>query len=267
MARARKLPELTAVRAEYCAIAVMAKAPRVGDAKTRLVPPLSAAEAARLSACFIRDATENIAAAAQQAAIAGYIAYSPPDAAAEFAPLLAEGTRLLPSRRNGLGASLYDAVEDLLAAGYGSTCLVNSDSPTLPTSLLVDAARALSFPDDRIVLGPAEDGGYYLIGLKQAHARLFDDVAWSTPLVFAQTVERAREIGLEPLVLPMWYDVDDAESLHRLNAELLGEGDQGDRGAAYRAPHTAAFLRGLFHDGGPGLMLGPAGPSGGRAGR
>jgi rSAM/selenodomain-associated transferase 1 len=270
MARARRQAELTAElgapRPEYCAIAIIAKAPRIGGAKTRLVPPLSAAEAAGLSACFIRDATENIAAAAQQSAIEGYIAYSPPDAAAEFEPLLAKGTRLLPSRRVGLGASLHDAAEDLLAAGYGSACLVNSDSPTLPTSLLIDAARALSLPDDRIVLGPAEDGGYYLIGLKQAHARLFGDIAWSTPLVFAQTVARAREIGLEPLVLPKWYDVDDVESLQRLNAELLAKDDKDDRSAAYHAPHTAVFLRGLFGDGSPRLTLSRAGPSGGRAG-
>ena len=96
----------------------MAKAPRIGAAKTRLVPPLSAAEAAGLSACFIRDATANIAAAAQHAAIDGYIAYSPPGAESEFAPLLAEGTRLLPSRHPGLDASLFDAAEDLLAAYY-----------------------------------------------------------------------------------------------------------------------------------------------------
>jgi rSAM/selenodomain-associated transferase 1 len=251
--------ELEVPRAEYCAIAIMAKAPRIGAAKTRLVPPLSAEEAAGLSACFIRDAAENIAAAAPQAAIAGYIAYSPPGAETEFVSLLAEGTRLLPSRHIGLGASLYDAAEDLLAAGYGSACLINSDSPTLPTSLLVEAARALSLPGDRLVLGPAEDGGYYLIGVKQAHAYLFDDIAWSTPLVFAQTVERAGEIGLEPLVLPKWYDVDDVESLQRLTAELLGEGDKSDSSAAYRAPHTAAFLRRLFRDGDPRLMFGSAG--------
>ena len=175
-------------RGECCAIAVMAKAPRIGDAKTRLVPRLSAEEAAGLSACFIRDAAENIAAAAQEAAIDGYIAFSPPDAEAEFAPLLTQDTRLLPSRRPGLGASLFDAAENLLATGYGAACLVNSDSPTLPTSMLIDAARALSIHGDRVVLGPAEDGGYYLIGLKQAHARLFEEIAWSTPLVFAQTV-------------------------------------------------------------------------------
>src|SRR2546421_6181374 len=209
----------------------MAKAPRIGAAKPRLVPPLSAAGAAGLSACFIRDATANIAAAAQHAAIDGYIAYSPPGAENEFAPLLAEGTRLLPSRRPGLGASLFDAAEDLLAAGYGAACLVNSDSPTLPTSLLVDAARALSVPGDRLVLGPAEDGGYYLVGLKRAHPRLFADIAWSTPLVFAQTVERAREIGLEPHMLPMCYDVDDVESLRRLNAGLRGGDGKGECGA------------------------------------
>ncbi len=233
-------------RAERCAVAIMAKAPRVGEAKTRLVPPLSASDAAQLSACFIRDAAGNIAAAGKQAAINGYIAYSPAGSEAEFVPLLADGMRLLPSRRPGLGLSLHDAVEDLLAAEFGSVCLVNSDSPTLPTSLLIAAVKALSLPGDRVVLGPAEDGGYYLIGVKQMHARLFDDIAWSTPLVFTQTVERAREIGLEPAVLPAWYDVDNVDSLRRLHRELS---DDGSRGALYPAPHTAAFLRGLFEDG------------------
>src|SRR5262249_30131148 len=225
-----------------------AKAPRVGDAKTRLVPPLSAGEAAGLSACFIRDATENIAVAAQRTPIEGWVAYSPPDAAAAFAPLLAAGTRLLPSRRPGLAASLCDAAADLLAAGYGAVCLINSDSPTLPTAFLVDAARALAALGDRVVLGPAEDGGYYLIGLKHAHRRMFEDIAWSTPRVFAQTVERARELGLEPAVLPEWYDVDDVASLHRLSAELLDETGEPGRGGIYRGPHTAAFLRDLFRE-------------------
>ena len=168
-------------------MAIMAKAPRIGDAKTRLVPPLSAEDAAALSACFIRDAAENIAAAAQQAAIEGYIAFAPPDAEAEFRPLLAPETQLLPSRQRGLGASLFDAAADLLGAGYGSVCLINSDSPTLPTSILVAAAKVLAPPDDRLVLGPAEDGGYYLIGLKQAHRRLFEDIAWSTRKCSRQT--------------------------------------------------------------------------------
>src|SRR5215813_11808048 len=118
-------------------MAIMAKAPRVGEAKTRLVPPLSPEDAAALSACFIRDAAENIAAAKQRTPIDGFIAFWPPESATELP--LPEGTRLLPSRRVGLGASLYDAAADLLAAGYGSVCLINSDSPTLPTAILVDA--------------------------------------------------------------------------------------------------------------------------------
>ena len=227
-------------------MAIMAKAPRVGDAKTRLVPPLSPGQAAALSACFIRDAAENIATAAQQIPIDGYIAFAPPDAEAEFRPLLARDTRLLPSRRQGLCASLHDASADLLGAGYGAVCLVNSDSPTLPTSILTDAARALTLPGDRLILGPAEDGGYYLIGLKRTHRRLFEDIAWSTPRVLAQTKERAREIGLATTKLPVWYDVDNIDSLQRLNAQL--QQATADGPAIPPARHTSAFLRRLFPD-------------------
>ena len=229
---------------DRCAIAIMAKAPRVGHAKTRLVPPMTAEDAAALSACFIRDAAENIATAAQQGAIDGYIAFAPPDAEGEFQALLLSETRLLPSRRPGLGASLYDAAADLLAAGYGSVCLVNSDSPTLPTSILVAAAQALSPPGDRLILGPAEDGGYYLIGLRQAHRHLFEDIAWSTSQVLAQTMERGREIGLATTTLPVWYDVDDIASLRRLHGQL----QQATSPAIYPARHSSAFLQSLFRE-------------------
>ena len=127
-------PREDAGRRRRCAIAIMAKAPRVGEAKTRLVPPMSAADAAALSACFIRDAAENIAAAAQQA----------PSTATSRIRRRGGGLnshrccrrRRGFCRRGGRGSAraLYDAGEDLLAAGYGSVCLVNADSPTLPTS-------------------------------------------------------------------------------------------------------------------------------------
>jgi len=227
-------------RADSCAVAVMAKAPREGEAKTRLVPPLSMAQAAALSGCFIRDITANILAAAQAAAIDGYVAYSPPGSEDAFTMLLPAGIGLLRPRRIGLGASLFDAAADLLALGYGSVCLVNSDSPTLPTSVLSQAAQALAAPGDRIVLGPAEDGGYYLIGLKQAHHRLFEEIAWSTELVFRQTLARAAEIGLDPVVLAEWYDVDDIASLRLLLREIRAPASAG-----YAAAHTAEFLNRL----------------------
>jgi rSAM/selenodomain-associated transferase 1 len=229
-----------ASRADRCAIAIMAKAPREGEVKTRLMPPLSAADAAALSGCFIRDVAGNILVAAQSAPIEGFVAYSPPGSEDLFAPLLPEGIGLLPPRRTGLGEALFDAAEDLLAAGYGAACLVNADSPTLPTSALVAAARELAAPGDRLILGPAEDGGYYLIGLKHPHRSLFEDIAWSTERVYRQTVDRAVEIGLDAVTLPCWYDVDDIASLRRLVDEL-GNPDP----AGYAAPYTAALLRRL----------------------
>ncbi len=224
----------------HCAIAIMAKAPRQGEVKTRLVPPLSEADAALLSGSFIRDIAGNILTAARAAPIDGYVAYSPAGSEDLFLPLLPERIGLLPPRRIGLGHSLYDAAEDLLAAGYGSVCLVNADSPTLPTGVLVAAARALAPPGDRLVLGPAEDGGYYLIGLKHPHRRLFEEIDWSTERVFRQTLDRANELGLDAVTLDAWFDVDDVASLRRLVDEL-GSPDP----AGYAAPYTAAFLRRL----------------------
>jgi uncharacterized protein len=232
--------ERTGGRAARCAIAIMAKAPRRGEVKTRLVPPLSPAEATALSGAFIRDIAANILAAAASAPIDGWVAYSPPGSEAEFAALLPAGIELLRPRRSGLGASLLDAAEDLLAAGYGAVCLVNSDSPTLPTAVLVEAVRALGLPGDRAILGPAVDGGYYLIGLKRPHRRLFEDIDWSTERVLRQTRERAAEIGLATQMLPSWYDVDDRASLQRLVRELAAPDS-----ASFAAPHAAAVLRAI----------------------
>jgi hypothetical protein len=94
-----------------------------------------------------------------------------------------------------------------------------------------------------VVLGAADDGGYYLIGLKRVHRRLFDRIAWSTADVLAHTVERANEIGLEVVMLPQWYDVDDAETLNRLYEELFV---LPQRDGAYSAPHTREYLGGLI---------------------
>src|SRR5271169_4224455 len=231
-------------------MAMMAEAPRIGDAKTRLVPPLSETEAAALSSCFIRDTADNIIAAAQSTPIHGHVAYSPRESETVFREMLPEAIRLLPSRRIGLGYSLYDAAKDLLDAGYGSVCLVNSDSPTLPTSVLIEAAQTLLASGDRVVFGPAEDGGYYCIGLKSPHARLFEDIAWSAEQVLAQTHERAHEIGLDTAVLPIWYDVDDLASLRRLAEELLGNPIQENRRTRFEAPYTARFLLHLLGNGG-----------------
>jgi len=222
-------------RADCCAIAVMAKASHPGRTKTRLSPPLLPEQAAELNTAFIRDIAANVTAAAQQANIACYMAFGPPGAAAFFEHHLAEDVGLLEAWQPNFGECLFHALDCLLGLGYGAACVLNSDSPTLPTGVLITAARALHAPGDRLVLGPCTDGGYYLLGLKRPHRRLFEEVAWSTDRVFDQTRERAADLGLETLLLPLWYDVDDAASLHRLRRETL----EGERFSPTDEPHAA----------------------------
>jgi uncharacterized protein len=229
------------------AFAVMVKAPRSGEVKTRLVPPLRAEEASLLCACFVKDILANLLAVSESLPVDCYAAYSPVGTEALFRDFLPRQIRMLPPRSIGLANSLPDAIEDLIAAGYEGACLINGDSPTLPASLLVDAIRCLRAPGDRVVLGPATDGGYYLIGLKHPHRRLFHDIAWSTERVYRQTIERAASIGLEVVTLPAWYDVDDTASLSWLCRELLG----GCRPPqcildGYVASQTRDYLRGLM---------------------
>ncbi|MDP4006580.1 DUF2064 domain-containing protein [Methylobacterium sp. NEAU K] len=218
----------------------MAKAPQSGRSKTRLCPPLTPDQAACLSAAFLRDTTESMRAAARSAPIAAYAAYAPAGTEAFLTPHLAPGTALLladgdapaPAGVEGFGRCLLQAVADLLARGHAAACVLSSDTPTLPTRFLTTAADILLAPSDRGVLGACEDGGYYLLGLKRAHARLFADIAWSGDTVAEATRARAREIGLELVELDSWYDVDDAASLARLIA------DQG----GYPAPETRSAL-------------------------
>ena len=245
----------------FCALAVMAKAPRTGEVKTRLVPPLKHEEAAALNICFLCDVTAVIAELCVPGQADGFAAYMPAGAEAAFDDLLPSRFRLLPQRGANLGERLLHAAEDFFAAGYEAMCLINSDSPTRPPAVLQDAVEALRAPGDRIVLGPADDGGYYLIGLKQAHRRLFQEIAWSTPKVLASTLDRAREIGLDSTLLPSWYDVDDATSLHRLCQELFATpltSTNDLRG--YAAPCTREFLRKLIA--GEGKRLGLKAPAG-----
>jgi rSAM/selenodomain-associated transferase 1 len=230
-----------------CALAVMAKTPQAGVVKTRLVPPLDAKEAALLNICFLQDVTGCIATLTSKS-IHGYVAYTPAGQESAFDGLLPAGFRLLPQHGADLGERLLHATEDFLAAGYEAVCLVNSDSPTLPSELLRRAVGALTSAGDRVVLGKAVDGGYYLIGLKKAHRGLFADISWSSSAVFHQTMERVAKLRLEVQLLPAWYDVDDLESLRWLCDELFaGNGRHNPENlAAHHAPHTRNYLRSLI---------------------
>ena len=232
---------------QLCAFALMAKAPRVGSVKTRLTPPLSPEEAAELSRCFIRDMAADISGIADSQRGVGVVAFTPPDDATAFDNLLPPGFHLLPQRGSDLGERLLHATEDLLVAGFAAVCLINADSPTLPRVRLAESAELLRQPGDRVVLGEADDGGYYLIGLKRAHGHLFHRIDWSTSRVFKQSVERAAEIGLVVARLASWYDVDDVPTLRRLYEEsvALRRPAQDPGSSDCSAPETGRFLREL----------------------
>lgn len=223
----------------------MCKAPIDGACKTRLCPPLTTGEAALLSRCFIADMAALIAGISD---CRGFAVYTPEGAEAAFDGLLPPGLGMLAQRGGDLGERLFHATEDLLAAGHSGVCLINSDSPTLPETLLRRAAAALGRAGDRIVIGPAIDGGYCLIGLKQAHAAVFQQVAWSTSQVLAQTLARIASLGVPLSLLPTWYDVDDLGSLQLLLHELFGHGNPlaRDSLAGSAASHSRRHVRQLL---------------------
>jgi uncharacterized protein len=230
-------------RAGVCALAVMAKAPRAGKVKTRLCPPLTPEQSAALNICFLKDTTRNIAEVAASGGAAGLISYTPVGDEGAFDNLLPARFALIAQRGDAFGERLLAAAEDILSVGYGAVCLIDSDSPTLPTDALKIAVEELAKPGDRVVLGGSDDGGYYLIGLKAAHKEPFERITWSTGSVYAETVERVREAGLELVELPTWYDVDDAATLAVLETELI----EGERPAfatvdGYEAVSTHAWL-------------------------
>jgi rSAM/selenodomain-associated transferase 1 len=227
--------------ASFCGIAVMAKASRPGRTKTRLVPPLSYEEAADLNTAFLRDAFANIAEAARQAPIRAFAAYGPIGEEAFFDGVAALRPDLIPAVNANFGDCLLAGIEGVLAASCGSACVLNADTPDLPTNYLLRAARELQGGSNRMVIGPADDGGYYILGVSRPHAYLFEQIDWSTERVFGQTLARAIVLGLDIVTLPKWSDIDDADSLRRF-AQTLDEPDTPGEVKPFAAPNTRSWL-------------------------
>lgn len=220
-------------------IVMMVKAPRAGLVKTRLVPQVSAVEAAELSACFALD----VLACALRVAPWVIVAYAPPDGRAALEALLPAAGRLFWHEQRGadLGARLDGAIRHAFDAGFAPVLVVGADSPTLPPEFIEKARDALAVGQADIALGPTADGGYYLIGLREPVPNLFQNVDWSTPRVFEQTARNAARAGLRLQTLPLWYDVDTLADLQRLRGEIIADGE-----AQARAPATTRWL--LKHD-------------------
>lgn len=196
------------------ALLVVAKRPAPGHTKTRLTPPLTPLEATQLYEAFLRDTLDLMR---QIPGVRPILAYLPEDAAGYFRSL-APDFELLPQQGDDLGERLDNALSHCLNDGFQRAVIMDSDSPTLPAEYLVRAFRALDTTD--CVVGPCDDGGYYLIGLRRPAPRLLRNVRMSTPTVTRDTLALAAEGKLTCAQLPMWYDVDTVAELERLRAEL-----------------------------------------------
>ncbi len=212
------------------AVAIVAKAPRPGAVKTRLCPPLRPREAAALARCFLRD---KIAQVGGLTGVTPVVAFTPAGERPLF-ERLAVGFTLVPQRGADLGSRLRSLLATLLRRRHRAVLAIDSDTPTLPPTLLQRAVDLAASGDVDLVLGPAEDGGYYLIGVRADHPALFHEIPWSTPSVLETTLTRAREAGLRIACLPAWFDVDTPEDLARLRTAL--------RDTPHAAPLTSRLL-------------------------
>lgn len=218
-------------------IIVMVKAPRAGLVKTRLVPRLSAIDAASLAACFAQDVVGN----ALRIAPDVIVAYAPADGRAPLEGLLPGGLLWFEQQGADLGARIEGAVAHAASRGFSPVIVTGADSPTLPNSFIERARDQLATGAADVALGPTEDGGYYLVGLRHPVRGLFQNIAWSTSLAYEQTARNVASLELRLLQLPTWYDVDTFSDLIRLRDEIISE-------RASRSQAQATYRWMLGHD-------------------
>ena len=201
----------------HAALVIFAKAPIPGEVKTRLCPPLTPDEAATLHGGFVLDMLERttLAVATLHLPFHRYLACAP-SSALVFFQIMEErqGVKLIDQVGDDLGARMQHAFETMFEKGYHRVCIVGTDVPSLPLDHYTQALALLETND--LVLGPALDGGYYLIGLTRAAPDLFTEIPWSTDRVLALTQEKATTLGLKTALLSQWRDVDTIEDLHAL---------------------------------------------------
>jgi len=201
------------------ALAVFAKAPVPGRVKTRLIPPLTPVEAARIARACLEESLRRFVPAAEGATASLYLDGDVDDSLLALCGSL--DVPVVPQSVGDLGARLRSAFRAARSGGASKVLAIGSDSPTLDPARIREAIEALDTSD--IVLGPTEDGGYYLIGTRRDADGIFDGIPWSTPNVARATLARAAALGLSVQQLPAWYDLDDVASLRRARDDA---GDQ-----------------------------------------
>ena len=198
-------------------VLVYSRYPEPGVVKTRLIPSLSAKGAATVHTCCLRTTWARW----QNVIDEDVVLVGTPDERSEgFASLLEcrDGLKVWDQGPGDLGQRLTRGFDRAFGVGYTSVVAIGTDSPTLPESHMLGAFEALAEYD--VALGPAEDGGYYLIGLNRFEPGLFRDVTWGSDTVLSTTLANVRKLGLSVGLLRPWYDVDTPADVDRLRREL-----------------------------------------------
>lgn len=204
---------------EGAVLGIFAKRPDPGRVKTRLAADLGADFAAEAAEAMTLDLAE-LWGGDRVLAPGGrrVLAFAPDDAGPWFDARVPGAMALQPQHGDNLGARMRAFFEGEFEDGASRVVLIGSDSPTLDPSIVVSAFLCLETRD--VVLGPSADGGYYLLGCRPPMPPVFEGIAWSTPNVLGQTVERLGQSGLSLALLPPWYDVDSADDWRTLSGHL-----------------------------------------------
>ncbi len=206
------------------ALVLMAKAPIEGQVKTRMIGALTAEDAKQLYVAFLSDTFALMEAVMEEREdLSLILCYTPEGAEEAFEEVEREGSLMIPQRGNDLGERLINIFAEVFALGFESVIAIGGDSPTLPADMIHEAFDSVE-NDDEVVVVPAEDNGYCLIGMRKLHQSIFQaifqDIPWGTGGVMTATEAQARKAGLSLIVGPAWYDVDTPEALERLKEEL-----------------------------------------------
>jgi rSAM/selenodomain-associated transferase 1 len=213
-------------------LVLLAKWPAAGQVKSRLAAETSPEWAAYVARAFLLDTIDRFGAFPTRRVLA----FAPRAAEAAFAELVQGRFELVPQSTGDLGARLLACLREQFDHGAARAVVIGSDSPTLPPELVRQAFTELQGAD--LVLGPATDGGYYLIGCTKAQPALFKGTSWGTERVLLDTVRRGGEQGLRLAVLPPWYDVDTLADWRMLCGHLAA---LRGAGIAPSSPRTEAI--------------------------
>lgn len=194
-------------------LSIFAKYWQPGQVKTRLAASIGAARAAALQQLFFRFLVTRLADSAERCAVV----FSPSERNAEFRLASGDGWHLCPQSEGDLGARLRHHVQAALNDGVEQIVIVGADSPTLPMEYVEQAFRSLE--SHSVVLGPSQDGGYYLVGTSGTPP-IFEDIDWGTESVLQQTMEHLKRASISYTLLPEWYDIDTLSDLEQLICEL-----------------------------------------------